>query len=167
MDTASDARPARLHCAKGEYKPCSVSGRAQSKHTAPALPRAARPPAVCTHNHPFICRSVATRPVKTRLFGMPGGKCHPQKRTPLLRHLRCKQSPAAQGQALAQSSSDFPSYFFRQQEANQCALVASQGTQAENLWQNESREFFSQELPRAQYSRSTADILKKPKKGLK
>lgn len=84
--------------------------------TPPQHPRRAPPPpAVCTHNHAFICCSVATRPVKTRLFGMPGGKCHPQKRTPLLRHLRCVQAvsscSAAQGQALAQSSSDFPSNF--------------------------------------------------------
>lgn len=78
------------------------------QHSPPELPH---PLAVCTHNHSFICCSATTRPVKTRLFGMPGGKCHPQKRTPLLRHLRCKQSPAAQGQALAESSSDFPSYF--------------------------------------------------------
>lgn len=71
-------------------------------------------PAVCTHNHAFICWSVATRAVKTRLFGMPGGKCHPQKRALLFRHLRRKRSLIVvlpQGQALPQSPSNFPSHF--------------------------------------------------------
>lgn len=45
---------------------------------------------------------------------MPGGKRHPQKRTLLFRHLRRKRSLIAvlpQGQALSQSSSNFPLCF--------------------------------------------------------
>lgn len=70
-------------------------------------------PAVCTHNHAFICCSFITRAVRNWLFGMPGGKCHPQKRPLLLRHLRRKRSLIVvllQGQALSQSSFNFPSY---------------------------------------------------------
>lgn len=45
---------------------------------------------------------------------MPAAKCHPQKRTLLFRHSRCKWSLIVmllQGQELAHSSSNFPSHF--------------------------------------------------------
>lgn len=136
-----------------------LPGRAHSSRNPPVLP------AVCTHNHAFICWSVTTRAVKNRLFGMPGGKCHPQKRTLLLKHLRHKQSLIVvllQGQALPQSSSNFSSYFLGNgRQIN----VHSSPVEVLGLRTSDKINLtdFSQESSTLsnQHSHSTVDILKK------